>query len=88
MIAMAGAGTVSVVCVCVVSEQPAAPRHSSSSLASTTALYTRASNEGYPKLPEDFYSFLNVKAILGAFNQEKAVWVFPVIVKSSGNLFR
>ena len=59
---------------------------------------SRASNEGYPKVREDFThyagvnahlaqclnSVLNVKVLVGAFNQEKAlVGAFSVIVKSS-----
>ena len=77
-------------------------------------IHTRAANEAYPKVPEDFTitekaptregrhvsstyhrvnvslalcinSFLNVKALVGACNKEKAlVGVFSVIVKSSG----
>ena len=64
-----------------------------------TAVCSRASNEGYPKVREDFtttkkaptimtlltsikHSVLNVKALVGAFNQEKAlVGAFSVIVQ-------
>ena len=63
----------------------------------TFTITSRASNEGYAKVPEDssycgvnalalcVNSVLNMKALVGAFNQENAlVGAFSVIVKSSG----
>ena len=65
-----------------------------------TSVCARASNKGYAKVREDFiitekaptrvstsvkHSFLNVKALVGTFNQGKAlVGAFSVIVKTDG----
>ena len=55
---------------------------------------TRASNQGYPELREDFTNtdirtlhVINVKVLVGSFHQEKAlVGSLYVIVKSSDDL--
>ena len=62
---------------------------SSTNVTEPVCICTRAWNEGYPKVPEDFTitekaNTRNLKALVGAFNQKKAlVGAFSLIVKSS-----
>ena len=61
---------------------------SSTNVTEPVCICTRAWNEGYPKVPEDFTitkkaPTRNLKALVGAFNQKVIVGAFSVIVKSS-----